>query len=341
MPYQSQTPSGRWGYETETTNTSGSGRNSPNLFSMPPTSPISGTHPLPTSRGWCWEHHELTPRYYAPDYRSKQGPYHFQPPLDPASVTQPDPQIPGPQRIPTPIPRMILSPLPDSDSSKGSATPSLTPTSRKGVLPTPSMPTDLTTSGMSSSKSTETSLVPIKLKPESSGGPTSRPEPTGDTPPQGRRWSSSLLSTEEIPSLGDTTMQRSQHKYMPTGTGAFTHPPQGSHALIYGPKPTRSRAFYNTNFSNWCDYKETTLTWTVPPRNPYEEFQHDKAMFGRDFQPSQYAEDVPDFYVVPPFQLPDSPPNPRHPGYYTGPRSSRLVVGASPDSRSRMQEDLR
>ncbi len=62
-----------------------------------------------------------------------------------------------------------------------------------------------------------------------------------------------------------------------------------------------------------------------------EGFDYDKETFRYGFVPSQNAEDIPKFDLEYPQPLPDSPSNPCFPGYYLGPRTSRLIAAAVDD----------
>ncbi len=111
----------------------------------------------------------------------------------------------------------------------------------------------------------------------------------GNTSDQERTWSSSLQSTEKVPSSGNTTMQRSRHEYTPTETGSYMPPIQVYDSPIYEPEPLRSSTFSSTISYDWHDFRETTPSWTAPSTNPFETFQHDEETFRRGFQPSQNA----------------------------------------------------
>ncbi len=109
-------------------------------------------------------------------------------------------------------------------------------------------------------------------------------------------------------------------------------PIQVYNAPTYDPAPRRSSAPYNASSFTYPGYRETAPNWTASRRNPFEEFSYN---YKEGFYPGNDPTDIPDFYVGPRkgqpeynFRLPNSPLNPRCPGYYPGPQTSRLVAGA-------------
>ncbi|KAK0235749.1 hypothetical protein EDD85DRAFT_791186 [Armillaria nabsnona] len=319
---------------------------SPSRYWTPPTSLNSLTRSCPTLLEWHWEHQDHAPGYYIPvsEAASQIAPGLYHSP----SATGYDydetqyPRISSPPRIPTPIPTQTPSPLlneSDSDSdSEGTVIPSETQTvSPEGVPPTPSILTDSTTSGTHLSRSTETSSVHIESKPKSLDEPTSRPEQSSPMTRQGRTWPTSSPSTGEHCSISDNPPTlTSRCKPMPTNFRSYIPYTWDTNKLIYTPEPRRSNTFYNASSFTYPSYRATAPTWMAPPMNLFETFEY---TFEPGFQPSQITEDVPDFYIGPPQRypkshsnlprpLPDSPPNPQCPRFYSGRRTSRRLTGA-------------
>ncbi|KAK0231833.1 hypothetical protein EDD85DRAFT_793505 [Armillaria nabsnona] len=342
------TPTGRSGHGTAPQSMSSSATGtSPSRYWTPPTSPKPSTWSHPTSPLGHYRPQgpikdSSTPRS-EPDSQNAPERYPFLSPMGYDYDDQYDRRILGLTRIPTPVLNQTPSPRSgDEDSeSEGTATPSGIPTPLpEEVPPTPSILTGSTTSGMSSNRSTETSSVPTESMPGNSDAPMSKPERSGPTRTPVRTWSISSPSTEELPSpLDNPEMLKSRHGYTPTGFRNYSDHIPATDAPIYTPEPKRNSASYSASSFTYPGYRETVPTWTDPPTNPFDGFQY---AFEPGFKPSQIPEDVPDFYVGPsrerpgfypsfPQPLPDSPPDSRRLGYYTGKKTSRRFAGAGPE----------
>ncbi|PBK81217.1 hypothetical protein ARMGADRAFT_1091507 [Armillaria gallica] len=277
-----------------------------NLFRSSTTQTTYPMTPAPsTSLERPWTYRELTPGYYT---------------LNPMTANTPIPSLPSEtlesQQTQSPSQPCLATDaiLEHGRASQTTLTPVTTPLSQttsdndrgETTLPTPSSmnpfhagvpqtlltPTGLTTSGMSSNRSTETYSDPTESPHGSYNERTWRHEPAHSMPSGGSTWSTSLPLIEGLCSILEHPLaQRSWHGSMPTETGSYTPHTQAYSALTYATEPLRSSTFSNVPFSYWPDSRETIPTWMGPSTNPYEGFIYDYNSIASGFQPSEHAED--------------------------------------------------
>ncbi len=228
------------------------------------------------------------------------------------------------QTSPTPV-TAPQSPIEDDDDSEA-ATP-LGLGSRNPFLAsiivarqTPSTGKGQTTSGTHSNRSTKTSSVRSKLKPGSFDEQTSRPGRAGNMQAHARTWPITSPSTEGRHSTsGNPLAQSLLQEPTPTATGSYSGPTPDTDAQTYGHKQERrsnsSRSSSNTSLSS--------LTSASGQRTMPEIFQYDWESVYPGFYPEETVWGNPR-------PMADSPPNPRYLGYYSGPATSCLIVGAGP-----------
>lgn len=294
------------------------------------TYPMNPNYMIPLCPTWeevPWSYQELASGYYVLIYPQDLEP---SPSLPDDSLRPHDHPTPGPPLIPIPAPTRVTLPKKDKET-----TPTTSPSHSKAHM-TPLTPGDSTMSGQNSLMLTKQHSAPTELPPGNSGGKMSNPKWIGSPEPIENTWTSSLRLIKEMNSWEDTLMPRSQPGSLPTETRSYTPPFQANRSKIYTPERRKSRGSWNGPYTPLHYYRETALTWTVPPTNPFDGFQYDEEMFGQGFELSQVAEEM--YNLLEP--LPDSPPNPRYHGYYTGPRTSILIARAGDASGSEMQEDM-
>ncbi|PBL01880.1 hypothetical protein ARMGADRAFT_1071375 [Armillaria gallica] len=139
---------------------------------------------------------------------------------------------------------------------------------------THSTPEGLTTSGIDSSRLTETSLIPMQWQPGNSDEQMWRQEPLKAPMQPGRTWNTSLPLIEGLHSiLDDPPMGRSWPESMQIGTTAYTPHILGWNDGTYGTAPAASSAELKTSFDAWSSLiRNTTMR---APDHPFEEFQYD------------------------------------------------------------------
>ncbi len=183
---------------------------------------------------------------------------------------------------------------------------------------TPSMWRDPTMSGTHSSRLTETSSAPNESKHGNFEGQTSRPGQTGNTEAVERTWTTSSRPTEEPYSTSDIPPTGSSwQESMPTKIGKYSAPIPVNDAQTYGHEQRR-----NTDSSaNSSSALPSDLMNASIRRTTFDDFQYDWESVFPGYNPE-------DANWEDPQPLADSPLNPRRPGYYTGPTTSRLIAGA-------------
>ncbi len=173
-------------------------------------------------------------------------------------------------------------------------------------------------SGMHSHRSTETFSVQNESRHGSFDKQTSRPGQTGSTGEVARTWTTSLPQTGERPSISDIPLTGSSwQESMPTETGKYSGPIPVNDAQTYGHEQRRSTdSSVNDSTSLPSDWTSDFIGKTTFEAFPYD---WDSVFPGYNPEDANWEDPRP---------LADSPPNPRQPGYYTGPTTSRLIAGA-------------
>ncbi len=183
---------------------------------------------------------------------------------------------------------------------------------------TPSTLRGLTTSGMHSNRSTETSSVQNESKHGSFDKRTSKPGQTGNTEERTRTWNITSPPTEERRSTSaNLPTARSWPESMPTTTRSYSAPIQVTDAQTYRHGQKRS-IDSSMNDSNTSPSDSTSASIG---RTTFGDFQYDWESVFLGYNPE-------DANWEDPRPLANSPPNPRFPGFYSGPTTSRLIAGA-------------
>ncbi len=172
-------------------------------------------------------------------------------------------------------------------------------------------------SGTHSYRSTKRSLAQRELRHGSFDEQTLRPEQIGNTEGHVRTWTTSLPPAGEHPSTSAPPQTgNSWQGSMPIATGSYIAPTPVADAQTYGHEQRKSIDSSETGSSpSHGDWTSDSIRRTTS-----EAFTYDWDSVFPGYQPEDADWEDPQ-------PMADSPPNPRQPGYYTGPTTSRLITG--------------
>ncbi|PBK94566.1 hypothetical protein ARMGADRAFT_1078415 [Armillaria gallica] len=170
----------------------------------------------------------------------------------------------------------------------------------------------LTTSGPSSRRSTERFSAPIEQQPGSSGDRILNDDSSGLTLGTHKYgWTSTSLLKAATQSWENTLTPTWSCGYMPTEPGTSIHPTWDRGFPMHSRAPPMNRQYSQQASAHWPSYTRNGLR--------SKDFNFDRETFGQAIEDDRGD---PHQYWHEPGPLPDVPPDPHCPGYYTGPRTS-------------------